>query len=204
VDNRMRMMVLNNRSGRGYGARSSYDMGGYDRYDDTESRFRDRRGREHYDNGRYAPMRGEYDGGYDDRTRGMNTIGFEARGGYRNEMRMGGGSRADYKMGGAMADGFSREDAEKWVRSMKNADGTKGEHWNFDQVEQVIRQRRLKVDPVDMYIALNATYSDLSKFFQKHGINTMDAYVDFAKMFWLEDEDAVDDKMAAYYMYVVK
>lgn len=30
----------------------------YDRYDRMESRFRDRQGREHYDNGRYAPMRG--------------------------------------------------------------------------------------------------------------------------------------------------
>ena len=38
---------------------------GYDE-DDMESRFRDRRGREHYDNGRYAPMRGAYSNDLDD------------------------------------------------------------------------------------------------------------------------------------------
>ena len=36
-----------------------------DRRDDgrIDNRFRDRTGREHYDNGRFAPMRSEYDGG---------------------------------------------------------------------------------------------------------------------------------------------
>lgn len=65
--------------------RDSYDGGMYDRFRDDrsrehydngryapmrndgsgymESRFRDRDGREHYDNGRFAPMRSAYDGG---------------------------------------------------------------------------------------------------------------------------------------------
>lgn len=43
----------NNRS---YYTRSEYEGG------DTEARFRDRRGREHYDNGRFAPMRSAMDG----------------------------------------------------------------------------------------------------------------------------------------------
>lgn len=74
------------RGGRGYDQpRDSYDGGMYDRFRDDrgrehydngryapmrsegggyiESRFRDRDGREHYDNGRFAPMRGGYDGG---------------------------------------------------------------------------------------------------------------------------------------------
>lgn len=205
----MRMMLLNRR-GNNYETRR---MGGYDRYNETENRFRDRRGREHYDNGRYAPMRNEYTGGYEDeytsgyenRPRGMNTIGFTARGN-RYEMRMGRGMRGEYEMGGAsgMEDGFTEEDAEEWVHSMKSADGSSGEHWSMQQVKQLINQRRLDLDPVELYIALNATYSDLSKFFKKYNINNMDAYIDFAKMFWLEDEDAVEDKLAAYYMYVVK
>lgn len=71
---------------RGYDRpRDSYDGGMYDRFQDdrgrehygngryapmrgegdywVENRFRDRDGREHYDNGRFAPMRGGYDGG---------------------------------------------------------------------------------------------------------------------------------------------
>ena len=35
-------------------------------YEPMDARFRDRTGREHYDNGRFAPMRSEYlGGGYD-------------------------------------------------------------------------------------------------------------------------------------------
>ncbi len=45
-------------------------------YDEMENRFRDRRGREHYDNGRFAPMRNE-----------MNEEMEMRRGGGRNEYR---------------------------------------------------------------------------------------------------------------------
>ena len=77
---------MNNRSNY---ARSEYEGG------DMEARFRDRRGREHYDNGRFAPMRGGmedyetemhypsspyvppvYEGG----ERSMNPIGFVPNG----------------------------------------------------------------------------------------------------------------------------
>ncbi|MBQ1235439.1 MAG: hypothetical protein IIX72_00530, partial [Oscillospiraceae bacterium] len=39
--------------------------GNNDRRDESriDNRFRDRTGRDHYDNGRFAPMRSEYDGG---------------------------------------------------------------------------------------------------------------------------------------------
>lgn len=43
----------------GTGNRSDYTRNEY--RGDVDARFRDRRGREHYDNGRYAPMRGEMD-----------------------------------------------------------------------------------------------------------------------------------------------
>lgn len=206
-----RMMMLNKRR-MGYESRGYEDN--YNRYEEPENRFRDRRGREHYDNGRYAPMRNEYrneyddyideyDGGYDNRRSiGFNMGGYDNRNGMR--LHYGGKSGKGMEHGGAMGGDFTAEDAEEWVKSMKNADGTSGEHWTMQQVKQLITQRRLDLDPIELYIALNATYSDLSKFFKKYNINNMDAYIDYAKMFWLEDEDAVDDKMAAYYMYVVK
>lgn len=67
---RMMLMSGGSRSGdsrngdrRGYDSpRNNYDGGMYDR-------FRDDRGREHYDNGRYAPMRGEGDYWVDGRFR---------------------------------------------------------------------------------------------------------------------------------------
>ena len=50
---------------------------------------------------------------------------------------------------------------------------------------------------------MNLTYSDLCKEFQKNGINKIDAYVDFAKAFWLCDKD-VPDKLSRYYTYLVQ
>ena len=43
----------------GMNNRSNYTRNEYGGMNDTEARFRDRRGREHYDNGRFAPMRNE-------------------------------------------------------------------------------------------------------------------------------------------------
>lgn len=91
-------------------------MGGYD----VESRFRDRRGREHYDNGRFAPMRNEmgYEGPYSGGNRydiDVNRYEYEVpEGNYRNEMRGGrnGDRRGDAlgEEGGTMRMiGFGRE-----------------------------------------------------------------------------------------------
>lgn len=66
-------------------------MGGYD----VESKFRDRRGREHYDNGRFAPMRNEmgYEGPYSGGNRydiDVNRYEYKSpEENYRNEVRGG-------------------------------------------------------------------------------------------------------------------
>ena len=92
-------------------------MGDYD----VESRFRDRRGREHYDNGRYAPIRNEM--GYVGPYSGGNRYGYEApEGNYRNEMRGGrnGDRRGDTREeeGGTMRMiGFGREIYNNDMRS---------------------------------------------------------------------------------------
>lgn len=99
---------------------------------------------------------------------------------------------------------MTRRMAEEWASKMQNADGTSGPRWNMEQTNKVMGQKQIGGSPVDFYLALNATYSDLCRFFQKYNINNMDAYVDFAKVFWLEDKDAVPDKLAAYYNTVVR
>lgn len=60
----------------------------------VDNRFRDRRGREHYDNGRFAPMRnelgrmdGDYSGGYSRSNSTGGEYGAENRGGREGEMR---------------------------------------------------------------------------------------------------------------------
>ncbi len=50
---------------------------------------------------------------------------------------------------------------------------------------------------------MNMLYSNFGEVFKKHDVATMIFYVDMAKAF-LEDEDAVKDKMEKYYRYIVK
>lgn len=222
--------------------------GGYE----AEDKFRDKRGREHYDNGRYAPMRNDgggyaesrYDGGernrdrdgrytaqnrYDSpqsnrqgydiwydpatRSRPRNMIGFErenegAQSHYgehesgNEEMSHMTGNIVPMTMGKTSVQ-FTPEIAREWTANMENEDGTKGPHWSFEQAKQIVEQRGINFDPYVFWAVLNAVYSDDVKIAKKHNINTMDYYIDRA-LSWLKDKDAVKDKAAAYYEYVVK
>lgn len=191
-----------------------------------ESRFRDRRGREHYDNGRFAPMRNELDdddemedrigrnvrnnygrivdinANYGRREIPARQIGFERM---DNHYQGGSAKGGTQRMGGSQghSEGLDMETAKEWTRGMKNEDGTTGPHWTMEQAKQLIEQRKLDVEPIEFYAILNAMYSDYCKVAKKHNINNMDFYVDLA-MAWLDDEDAVPDKALMYYECIVK
>lgn len=108
--------------------------------------------------------------------------------------------------GGAMSHGspqFDEHMAREWTAMMENEDGTKGPHWTMEQAKKVLEQRGIQHDPHEFWAVLNAIYSDDVAVAKKHGVNKMDYYVDRA-VAWLEDKDAVKDKAAAYYEYVVK
>lgn len=98
---------------------------------------------------------------------------------------------------------FTKRMAEEWTREMENEDGTTGPHWTQEQTKQVQTQRGIDCDPMEFWVAINAIYSDYSKVAKKNNVNTIDFYADMAKAF-LDDKDAVEDKLAAYYEYVVK
>ena len=200
---------------------SRYDTrGGYE----TEARFRDRRGREHYDDGRYAP-RSAYDdnraGGRED----MNLIGFDRGqdfypddgriefGGdrmratyeppYMNEME----HRSSPKVHGHAShheDSFTPETAMKWVRGMQREDGGTGEKFKLEEVRGLMRQKGVTKDVYRVWAAMNALYSDLCKVNEKHGITSKDYYFDAACAFFLDDRDAEGDKMMTYYECIVK
>lgn len=100
--------------------------------------------------------------------------------------------------------GLTKEMAQKWASSLRNADGTAGPHWSIDQIKRVMAQMNIGGDPHKFWIAMNEVYSDLGPTLEKYGINSIEAYVDIVKAFWLNDKGAVDDKLAAYYSAVVK
>ncbi len=177
------------------------------RYDDdreeTESRFRDRRGREHYDNGRYAPKRSmaysyereeeepkmEYPRPY---LVPKSTVGFK---GNRDMQKRGHAGSSEME--------FDRQTADEWVKEMQNMDGSKGPHWNREQVQQFMRQTGFQGNPEEFYAIMNAMYSDYCAVAKKFGFDRPEVYAHLAKAF-LDDEDAVEDKAAIYFHYIVE
>lgn len=230
-----KMMMLSGRGRRRIGVE-------YEDYprDYVEDKFRDRRGREHYDDGRFSPrseMMEPYDRGYRRYSDGRFAPRSRYPGGYippvyhypmykeddymqpigfrDDRMDMHGGSYVGDELHGGngrmmghaqMMRGvgkMDRQTAEDWTRRMKNEDGTTGAHWTMEQAEQVMRQHGIQCEPAEFYAALNMLYSDFCEIFKKHGVNKIDFYADMAKA-WLDDKDAVSDKLSAYYEYVVK
>lgn len=188
--------------------------------DELGGRFRDRKGRIHYDNGRYAPMNMSpgyvppvYDDphtmpqdlGYmdhDDDMRPMNKIGFKAPSG-RHEMDQWSGTRSAGYAQGVEAEPLTREEAMEWARTMKNADGSTGAHWTMEQARQVMEQQKIQCDEIDFFVALNMMYSDYCKVAKKFNVSTVEFYACMAKAF-LEDKDAEPDKLARYYDNIVR
>jgi hypothetical protein len=237
---------------------------------DMDSKYRDRRGREHYESGRYAPrneytegnypvrkdynmrmgdemesrrrrdrrgqyMRSEWDGMednygsearmgdypgrpfpvYEGGRSNMNQIGFNANEDIRTNYGMTINShdgdemehRTSQKMyGGAasyMAMPMTKEMADEWTHGMKNEDSTKGPHWTMEQIKQVMAQKGIDCNPLEMYPVMNALYSDYCSVLKKWNMNKVDFYVDLACA-WLNDSDAVPNKASAYFEHIVK
>lgn len=251
----------------GHQERRDSDRRDYDRpdmrdgYSGPESRFRDRDGREHYDNGRYAPMsrggfgmevireamaqmspRSEYmepysqypmtpyvppvyqreDGQNWEGYRPMNRIGFSVDGemerlprelshdypmsaGYEGREEMSRHQGEGYSVGQRprVMPVFNRQMAEEWVSQMRNADGTRGPHFSMDKAKEVMKQYNVDCDPLEFYVVINSLYSDYDQALKKNNASTLELYACLAKA-WIEDQDAVPDKLAAYYTYVVK
>ena len=93
--------------------------------------------------------------------------------------------------------------AHEWMEGLHNEDGSTGPHWTMDQVKQVLTQKNLKLDPLSAWITLNMMYSDYYSVAKKLNVNNVDFYLYMAEAF-LEDKDAVKDKLFAYYKHIVK
>lgn len=160
-----------------------------------------------YSNGRFAPRSSaewpEYDDMPASANRDMRPIGFrDGSTSYVGDETRG----TEKRMGYAKGEGarLNRQTAEKWVRGMKNADGSTGEHWTMEQTSAIMERHGLRCNPVKFWVAMNAVFSDLSEVAEKHGVGNEEFYADMAKSFWLCDRDAVEDKLGAYYENVVR
>lgn len=92
-----------------------------------------------------------------------------------------------------------------WVDSMVDADGVRGGKYSWHQAQQYALNKGITNEDrmLEMYAIMNAMYADYHHVAKKFGVDRDDFYACMAKAF-LEDEDAVDDKVAEYYRHVVK
>lgn len=100
---------------------------------------------------------------------------------------------------------LDKQDVMRWVEEMEDSEGVKGGRYTWHQAQQyamnmgITGQQRL----VEFYWAMNAMYSDYQKAGKKFGVDKPEFYACLAKLF-IEDPDAVDDKVKEYYKHIVK
>lgn len=190
------------RGGRDYG---DYDMRRRDYGDDEE----DMRRRDYGDMGEDYRRRdyGDYDmrrQDYGEDMRRWDEENYDMR--YRDY--------GDYRRGrdyGETEYGkLSKKDMEEWKKNIMNADGSHGEHFKKEQVEQMTKQMGLNVDKMgglDVFLmTMNMMYSDYCSVAKKFGVDRPEYYAELAKAF-LEDKDSTsqgEEKLWVYYKTIVE
>lgn len=124
----------------------------------------------------------------------------------RPKMIHGAGREPEHRMGMAEGDDthLSREDAEMWVESMRDADGKRGGRWTFEEIERYAPNFGVKQEEViDFFAVLNALYTDYGKVAKKFGFDRMEVWAEMAKAF-IHDKDAEPGKVKLYYECITK
>lgn len=104
---------------------------------------------------------------------------------------------------------LTKSDMHKWKKMMKNHDGTKGEHYDAEQISQVAQKLGIKFDEFsekEFCLAVNMMYSDYGPIVKKYipPERELQACAELAKAF-LDDPDGPEpsEKLALYFHCVV-
>lgn len=104
---------------------------------------------------------------------------------------------------------LSKSDMKRWKKMLKNGDGSTGEHFTKEQLQEAMRAVGASYedyDETDLCMAANMLYSDLCEAL-RHMIPTDKEPMVYAKMarYWLEDEDGPSgsEKLALYFYCIV-
>lgn len=159
-----------------------YNMGDYDMY-----------------NGYMNDGRGGNQGGYNNRNQSR-----DSRGRYNEGYSI-------YNMAHDAPKKLTEQEKQKWLDSMENSDGTRGEMFSKDECAAIAKKVGAKFDEYsesDFCVAVNAVYSDyyeaLCKIDQKVADDPMT--YGYLAMAWLDDADSYppDERLARYWHYMVK
>lgn len=119
----------------------------------------------------------------------------------------------DYEMDGHHPSGLMRlkkKDFKEWEKNLENADGTKGKHFEAEQIKHMAEQIGVKYrgyDEKDLCMTANMLYSDYCAVLKNvlPPDKELVGYVKLAQA-WLEDPDASvegSEKLALYYWCIV-
>lgn len=104
---------------------------------------------------------------------------------------------------------LSKTDVHHWKQMMENEDGTRGPHYDMQQIMSVAEKHNIEFDDFDekeFCIAVNMMYSDYCKVAHKYVAPDKELafFIDMAKAF-LDDEDGpgASEKIALYYHCIV-
>ena len=90
---------------------------------------------------------------------------------------------------------LNKDIAERWVKGMRPV----GQHWTMEEAEATMKNKDVKSSVADFYTAINMMYNDNYKLVKDNEQLAIDLAIN-----WLEDEDAVTDKMYEYYKHIAK
>lgn len=99
--------------------------------------------------------------------------------------------------------GLNWEDAKEWMMHIRNGDGKTGPHWSIDQTNRALEKKQLDCEPHEFWATMNMLYSDYGDVAKKYGVDNAEFFACMAEAF-LDDEDAVPDKLAVYYDCIVE
>lgn len=99
--------------------------------------------------------------------------------------------------------GMPYEVAAEWVHNMTRSDGGRGPKWKYEDAERLMQESKIDCDPMEFWVAINAVYSDYGKVCKMFGMTKDEFWAKMAEAF-LCDEDAVEDKLMAYFECVVE
>lgn len=105
---------------------------------------------------------------------------------------------------------LTEEEMKKWVESLENSDGTKGETFTMDEAKAIAKKvgaTYKNYTEMDFWVVLNSVYSDYSESLKRAGAasESPTTYGQIA-LAWLEDDDSYepDEKLYRYYTEIVK
>lgn len=172
--------------------------GGYDRVHDPLIGYGEQ---DAYDRG--MRMMDTYDDG-----RGGTSFDYSKGQMPRQQMTMGmGGTHARQQMETGIGDieeyiekPITIGEAMKWAEELPE-----GAKWKTEDVKQYAQKVGIPTSGkafAEFYAVMNALHSDYHKVLAKHGITDPQVYADLACA-WINDEDAVENKSAVYYRFIV-